>query len=85
MPTHSGGQSWLPLADIACPTLIVQSPASVPAHHAEHAAATIPGAELHWIPDGCHIGLWVNDDTAEHQEYVLSWLRDRTATRAERG
>ena len=83
--TQNAALTELPLADIACPTLIVQSPAPVPAHHAEHAAATIPGAELHWIPDGCHIGLWVNDDTAEQQEYVLSWLRDRTATRAERG
>jgi pimeloyl-ACP methyl ester carboxylesterase len=70
----------LPLAAIACPTLIVQSPAREPARHAEHAAATIPGAELRWIPDGCHIGLWVNDDTREQQQAVLSWLQERTAT-----
>jgi pimeloyl-ACP methyl ester carboxylesterase len=70
----------LPLAAIACPTLIVQSPASEPARHAEHAAATIPGAELRWIPDGCHIGLWVNDDTQEQAQAVLSWLQGHAAT-----
>ena len=70
----------LPLAAVACPTLIVQSPAPEPARHAERAATTIPGAELRWLPDGCHIGLWVNDDTREQQQAVLSWLQERTTT-----
>ena len=70
----------LPLAAVACPTLIVQSPAPEPARHAEHAATTIPGAELSWIPDGCLSGLWVNDDTREQQQAVLSWLQERTTT-----
>ena len=26
-------------------------------------------------PDGCHHGLWVNDDAAEQQNHLLDWLK----------
>lgn len=70
----------LPLSDVACPTLIVQSPAPEPARHAQHAAATLRQPELRWLRDGCHIGLWVNDDAVEQQQYVLSWLRRHSSS-----
>lgn len=65
----------LPLSDVACPVLIVQSPAPEPTRHAQHAAATLRQPELRWLRDGCHIGLWLNDDALEQQQHVLSWLR----------
>lgn len=65
-----------PLADITCPTLVVHGGAELLAlRHAERAATSIPDAELRVIPDGCHHGLWINDDAAEQQLYVLEWIR----------
>jgi pimeloyl-ACP methyl ester carboxylesterase len=66
----------LPLAGIACPTLIVHGTADkdVATTHATYAHAGIPDSELHWIPDGSHFGFWVNDDAETHQDYVLNWL-----------
>jgi pimeloyl-ACP methyl ester carboxylesterase len=56
----------LPLAGLRCPTLIVHGAAdTLPARHAEYAAAAIPGAEVHWIENGAHPGLWLGDDAAE--------------------
>jgi pimeloyl-ACP methyl ester carboxylesterase len=70
-----------PLADITCPTLVVHGRAELLAlRHAERAAEDIPDSELRVIPDGCHHGLWVNDDAAEQQTYLLTWIR-RHATR----
>lgn len=64
-----------PLADITCPTLVVHGGAELLAlRHAERAATTIPDAGLRVIPDGCHHGLWINDDAAEQQAYVLDWI-----------
>lgn len=64
-----------PLASITCPTLVVHGGAELLAlRHAERAAHTIPDAESRVIPDGCHHGLWVNDDAAEQQAYVRRWL-----------
>jgi pimeloyl-ACP methyl ester carboxylesterase len=65
-----------PLADITCPTLVVHGGAELLAlRHAERAATTIPDAELRVIPDGCHHGLWLNDDAAQQQSYLLDWIR----------
>jgi pimeloyl-ACP methyl ester carboxylesterase len=65
-----------PLADITCPTLVVHGGAELLAlRHAERAATTIPDAELRVIPDGCHHGLWLNDDAAQQQSSVLDWIR----------
>jgi pimeloyl-ACP methyl ester carboxylesterase len=69
-----------PLADIACPTTILHGGAELLSlRHAERSAAAIPGAELRVITDGCHHGLWVNDDAAEQQTHLLDWLTARTA------
>lgn len=70
----------LPLSDVACPVLIVQSPAPEPTRHAQHAAATLRQPELRWLRDGCHIGLWLTDDALEQQQYVLSWLRRKSGS-----
>jgi pimeloyl-ACP methyl ester carboxylesterase len=70
-----------PLADITCPTLVVHGGAELLAlRHAERAATTIPDAELRVIPDGRHHGLWINDDAAQPQSYVLDWIRQHART-----
>jgi len=77
--TQLAAITQLPLAPIACPTLIMHGTADkdVPPRHAEYAQATIAGAELFWIKDGSHIGFWVADDALRSQDYALSWLRAR--------
>jgi pimeloyl-ACP methyl ester carboxylesterase len=67
----------LPLAPIACPTLIMHGTADkdVPPKHSKYAQGVILGAELYWIKDASHIGFWVADDAFAAQEYALAWLR----------
>lgn len=69
----------LPVATVACPTLIFQGSADkdVTPSHAEYAHLTIPGSELYWIKDGSHIGFWAADDADAAQEYALTWLRGK--------
>lgn len=43
--------------------------------HASYAHDNIRDSELHWIPDGSHVGFWVDDDAETHQGYVRDWLR----------
>ena len=64
------------MAGITCPTLIVHGTADkdVTTANATYAHASIANSELHWIPDGSHFGLWVDDDAQTHQRYVLNWL-----------
>jgi len=70
-----------PLAAITCPTMVVHGGAELLAlRHAERAADVIPDAELRVIPDGCHHGLWVNDDAAEQQTHLLDWLTAHTTS-----
>ena len=72
----------LPLAGITCPTLVVHGAADkdVSIANATYAHASIPTSELHWIPDGSHFGLWLNDDAEAHQRYVLDWLLSHVNT-----
>jgi pimeloyl-ACP methyl ester carboxylesterase len=72
------GLRELPLGDITCPVLVVVGTADPYREPAEFAAKQIHGAELHRIDDGSHRGLWVDDDWAEQQSYVLAWLRQHT-------
>lgn len=75
----------LPLAGIQCPTLIVQGTAdTAAAPHSAYAADQIPGSEVRSIPNGSHRGLWVGDDAAEQQEYVIAWLRAHAQPRPRR-
>lgn len=69
----------LPLATVACPTLIVHGTADkdVTPSHAEYAHAAIPGAELYWLQGGSHTGFWTGDDAYPAQEYALAWLRKK--------
>jgi pimeloyl-ACP methyl ester carboxylesterase len=77
--THFAAITQLPLASVACPTLIIQGTADkdVTPNHAEYAHATISGSDLYWIEGGSHIGFWAADDADAAQEYALSWLRDK--------
>jgi pimeloyl-ACP methyl ester carboxylesterase len=71
--------SPLQLQDITCPTLLVHGTADtiVPSAHLEHAAATIPAAEVHWIDQGTHLtGL---GDDATHRR-ALDWLTTHAQT-----
>jgi pimeloyl-ACP methyl ester carboxylesterase len=73
------GIDQLPLAPVACPTLIIHGTADkdVTPQHAEYAHATIAGSDLYWIKDGSHIGFWAADEAEAAQEYALAWLRDK--------
>lgn len=67
-----------PLSAIECPTLVLHGGAELlDPKHAQRAKEAITGAELRVIPDGCHHGLWVNDDAAEQQAYVNDWMAAR--------
>jgi pimeloyl-ACP methyl ester carboxylesterase len=69
----------LPIAAVACPTLIIHGTADkdVPPDHAEYAKATIAGSELYRIEGGSHIGFWAADEAYQAQEYAISWLRKK--------
>jgi pimeloyl-ACP methyl ester carboxylesterase len=69
----------LPIAAVACPTLIIHGTADkdVSPSHGEYAKATIAGSDLYWIKDGSHIGFWAADEADAAQEYALAWLRDK--------
>jgi len=77
--TRLAAITQLPLATVACPTLIFQGTADkdVTPSHAEYAHASIPGSELYWIKGGSHIGFWAADDADTAQEYALAWLRQK--------
>jgi pimeloyl-ACP methyl ester carboxylesterase len=66
----------LSLSGIRCPTLIVHGTADALAAHSTYAATQIPGAEVRSIADAGHRGLWINDDAADQQAFVVSWLRE---------
>jgi len=69
----------LPFAQIACPTLIVHGEAdrSVPAAHAEHAHAAISGSQVRMLPDGRHVGFFLDPGP---QGEALAWLRRHVVT-----
>ncbi|MBM4273465.1 MAG: alpha/beta hydrolase [Deltaproteobacteria bacterium] len=77
--TQLAAITQLPIASIACPTLIIHGTADkdVPPRHAEYAKATITGSELYWVEGGSHVGFWVADGAPAAQEYALSWLREK--------
>jgi pimeloyl-ACP methyl ester carboxylesterase len=65
------------LSDVTSPTLLVGGTADKHRAHVEHAARTIEGSEVRWITAGTHRGLWLSDDFAAHQAYVLDWVTTR--------
>jgi pimeloyl-ACP methyl ester carboxylesterase len=73
------GMERLPIAGVACPTLIIHGTADkdVPPDHAEYARATIVGSQLYRIEAGSHIGFWAADEAYPAQDYALSWLREK--------
>jgi pimeloyl-ACP methyl ester carboxylesterase len=66
----------LPLKDIKTPTLIIHGTkdADVPMEDAEFAAQSIPGAELHLVPNGFHVMAITNsiDDITQKRVDFLS-------------
>lgn len=67
------------LSAITCPTLLVGGMADKHRGHVEHAAASIDGSQVRWIAAGTHRGLWLSDDFAAHQAYVVEWVASRAA------
>jgi pimeloyl-ACP methyl ester carboxylesterase len=69
----------LPFAQIACPTLIVHGEAdrSVPTAHAARAHAAISGSQVMLLPDGSHVGFFLDPDA---QRDTLAWLRRHAVT-----
>jgi pimeloyl-ACP methyl ester carboxylesterase len=67
----------LELERISAPTLIVvgSADADVSPAHSEHAATTIPGAELLVMDRGTHLCLFVHPDAASAQARVVEQLR----------
>ncbi|HEV8253989.1 MAG TPA: alpha/beta hydrolase [Vicinamibacteria bacterium] len=70
----------LPLAAVSAPTLVVHGAldADVPLEHAEHAARSIPGAELLRVPDGFHV-LSLADNAAEIAARRIAFLHRHLA------
>jgi pimeloyl-ACP methyl ester carboxylesterase len=81
------GMAPLPLADVACPTLVVHgtADASVPFAHAVRAARQIPGAELVAVEGGVHMGLWVAAEAGEARRRVHGFVRAYARGRATAG
>lgn len=67
----------LDLGAVTAPTLLVHADtdSDVPYAHSEHAASTIPGAELHTITGGTHISLWTGPDDDAARARVVDFLR----------
>jgi pimeloyl-ACP methyl ester carboxylesterase len=67
----------LGLASITAPTLLVHAEADsdVPIDQSEHAAASIPGAELHRVDAGTHISVWTEPSSDEIQARIIEFLR----------
>jgi len=67
----------LPLSVVACPALILHGTADgdVDPGDARYAAASIPGAEAHFIETGSHLGFWLTDDAPRWQERAVRWLQ----------
>jgi len=66
----------LGLADIDTPTLLVHATtdADVPVSHSEHAAATIPGAQLVTIDGGTHVSVWTDPASEALQQGIADHL-----------
>jgi pimeloyl-ACP methyl ester carboxylesterase len=67
----------LGLASITAPTLLVHATtdADVPISHSEHAALTIPGAELVRVEGGTHVSVWTDPGSDDLQERIAGHLR----------
>jgi pimeloyl-ACP methyl ester carboxylesterase len=66
----------LALDRITAPTLVVHGTrdGDVPFADGEHAAATIPGAEHHWMVDEDHLGFWLGPGGGAAQDAVRGFL-----------
>jgi pimeloyl-ACP methyl ester carboxylesterase len=67
----------LELENVKARTLVIHGTADsdVPPEHSDHAAATIPGAELLSMDRGTHLCLFVHPDSAAAQARALAMLR----------
>lgn len=72
-----------PLDRIGAPTLVMHSPCDgdVPFAHGDHAAATIPGAELFAVPAAGHF-LWLTDDADRVDERRAAFLASHMPAQA---
>jgi pimeloyl-ACP methyl ester carboxylesterase len=72
-----GEMDSLGLGQIGAPTLVIHGSADtdVPPQHGEHAAATIPGAQLLTMDRGTHLSLFVHPDARAAQARAVAALR----------
>lgn len=66
---------------ITAPTLILHGThdGDVPFEHGGNAAAHIPGAQHHWMPDEDHLGFWLSPRSADAQRTVRAFLQEHAA------
>lgn len=79
--TQMAAIEQLPLARVACPTLIFHGTEDkdVLPSHGEYAYATISNSEIYRIQDGDHVGFWIGDEAQAAHDYALAWLREKSA------
>ena len=68
---------------ITAPTLILHGTqdGDVPFEHGENAAAQIPGAQHHWMPDEGHLGFWLSPRSEDAQRTVRAFLHEHAPQR----
>ncbi|MER5624839.1 alpha/beta hydrolase [Streptosporangium sp. NPDC002544] len=73
----------IPFDRITAPTLILhgKQDGDVPFEHGENAAARIPGAQHHWMPDEDHLGFWLSPRAEEPQRIIREFLREHASRR----
>ncbi|MEO3818080.1 alpha/beta hydrolase [Plantactinospora sp. B24E8] len=68
---------------ITAPTLILHGTqdGDVPFEHGENAAARIPGARHHWMPDEEHLGFWLSPRAEDAQRAARAFLHEHAPRR----
>lgn len=67
----------LDLSSTRCPTIVVhgENDRDVVPAHAEHAAKSIPGAELVWMPKASHLGFFIAGTGEEARKRAAAFLK----------
>lgn len=73
----------IPFDRITAPALILHGTedGDVPFEHGEHAAAQIPGAQHHWMPDEDHLAFWLSPHSEDVQRIVRAFLDEHAPPR----
>ncbi|MFC7546080.1 alpha/beta fold hydrolase [Plantactinospora sp. GCM10030261] len=73
----------LPFDSITAPVLVMHGTrdGDVPFSHGEFAAARIPGARHHWLPEEDHLAFWLSPRAGEAQQVAADFLREHAPRR----